>query len=97
MPRYLLKVTDEGAARLESWLGGMIRLVPADPADIMADLRDPENGGVPDRHHAEAKRRLAAREPVVVAGLDAITDEEYETIAPRLRTSGPLYHAGGPG
>lgn len=36
-------------------------------------------------------------EPAVIAGLDAITDEEYEFIARRLRTSGPLYHAGGPG
>lgn len=35
-------------------------------------------------------------EPVVIAGLDAITDEEHEFIARRLRTSGPLYHAGGP-
>ena len=35
-------------------------------------------------------------EPVAVAGLDAITDEEYEFIARRLRSSGPLYHAGGP-
>lgn len=35
-------------------------------------------------------------EPVTVAGLDAITDEEYEFIARRLRTSGPRYHAGGP-
>ena len=31
-------------------------------------------------------------EPVTVAGLDAITGEEYEFIARRLRTSGPLYH-----
>lgn len=34
---------------------------------------------------------------VPVAGLDAITDEEYEVIAGRLRSSGPIYHAGGPG
>jgi hypothetical protein len=34
---------------------------------------------------------------VTVAGLDAVTDDEYEVIARRLRTSGPLYHAGGPG
>ena len=34
---------------------------------------------------------------VPVAGLDAITDEEYEHIAQRLRTSGPRYHHGGPG
>lgn len=38
-----------------------------------------------------------AHQPVTVAGLDAVTDEEYEFIARRLRTSGPLYHAGGPG
>lgn len=37
-----------------------------------------------------------AHQPVTVAGLDAITGEEYEFIARRLRTSGPLYHAGGP-
>jgi len=36
-------------------------------------------------------------ERAVVAGLDGITDGEYEHIAARLRTSGPLYHAGGPG
>jgi hypothetical protein len=36
-------------------------------------------------------------EPVDIAGLDAITDEEHAFIARRLRTSGPLYHAGGPG
>jgi hypothetical protein len=34
---------------------------------------------------------------VLVAGLDAITGEEYEVIAKRLRTSGPLYHVRGPG
>jgi hypothetical protein len=39
---------------------------------------------------------VGAHQPVTVAGLDAITDEEYEVIARRLRTSGPLYHAGGP-
>lgn len=33
---------------------------------------------------------------VSIAGLDAITDEEYEVIGKRLRSSGPLYHAGGP-
>ena len=32
-----------------------------------------------------------------VAGLDAITDEEAAPIQARLRSSGPLYHAGGPG
>jgi hypothetical protein len=35
-------------------------------------------------------------EPVDIAGLDAITDEEYQFIGRRLSTSGPLYHAGGP-
>jgi hypothetical protein len=34
---------------------------------------------------------------VPVAALDGITDDEYEFIARRLRTGGPLYHAGGPG
>lgn len=34
---------------------------------------------------------------VPVAGLDAVTDEEIEPIQARLRSGGPLYHAGGPG
>lgn len=37
-----------------------------------------------------------AHQPVTVAGLDAVTDEECEVIARRLRTAGPLYHAVGP-
>jgi hypothetical protein len=40
---------------------------------------------------------VGAHQPVTIAGLDAITDEEVEFIARRLRTSGPIYHAGGPG
>lgn len=106
--RYLLTITDESAARLEKWLGGAIQLEPMRNQriyDPLADLRvppdDPRNSGVgpgylPDNNRAEAERRLAALAPVTIAGLDAITDEEYEFIARRLRTSGPLYHAGGP-
>ena len=101
--RYLLKVTDTGAARLEKWLGGRMQLVPfLDTDDPLADLRygddAPEElrGSVPDYNRAEADRRLARIKPVEVTGLDAITDDEYEVIGQRLRTSGPLYHAGGP-
>lgn len=94
--RYLLKVTDEAAARLESWLGGGLRIVPAGPEDPLADLRV-DDGFIPEFNRAEAGRRLARIEPVGVAGLDAITDAEYEPIARRLRSGGPLYHAGGPG
>jgi hypothetical protein len=103
--RYLLKITDESAQRLEKWLAGRILIVPARPEghDPLADLRlhdipgAPElEGVIPDGNRAEAERRLARIEPVVIAGLDAITDEEYEVIERRLRSSGPLYHAGGP-
>jgi hypothetical protein len=34
---------------------------------------------------------------VLIAGLDAVSDDELTEIDERLRTSGPLYHAGGPG
>ena len=36
---------------------------------------------------------LAVGRSVTVAGLDAITDEEYEFIGRWLSSSGPLYHA----
>jgi hypothetical protein len=80
--RYLLTLTDEAAALLERWLGGALWVTPA-----TAPRADPVPGGVllsPAPRH------------VTVAGLDAITDAEYEVIGKRLRASGPLYHAGGP-
>jgi len=107
--RYLVTLTDEGAARLEKWLGSKVQLISfTGTTDPLADLRYTEAycrlhdapelaGAVPDYHRAEADRRLARLAPVDVQGLDAITDEEYEFIARRLRTGGPLYHAGGPG
>jgi hypothetical protein len=36
-------------------------------------------------------------EPVDIAGLDAVNDDELSQVDARLRTGGPLYHAGGPG
>lgn len=80
--RYLLTVTDETAARLERWLGGKLLISPATPDGLMGDVLAPFMGDVG---------------PAEVAGLDAITDAEYKPIGRRLRTSGPLYHQGGPG
>lgn len=80
--RYLLTITDEDAARLERWLGGALIIGPVMPPGLTGQILRPFMGDV---------------EPVTVTGLDAITDAEYKSIARRLRTSGPPYHAGGPG
>jgi hypothetical protein len=79
--RYLLKVTDGDAVRLEGWLGGGLQIAPVTPGGVLGEVLAPFMGDI---------------EPVPIAGFDAITDKEYETIARRLRTSGPIYHAGGP-
>ena len=99
MARYLILVTDENAARLESWLGSKVQLVPFrgdEPVDLLADLRAGEDGHIPDYERAEADRRLARIKPVDIAGLDAVTDEDVAPALERLRTGGPIYHAGGP-
>jgi hypothetical protein len=77
--RYLLTITDEDAVRLERWLGGQLVISPVLPGGLTGEILKPFTGDV---------------EPVTVAGLNAITDKEYKVIARRLRTGGPLYHAG---
>lgn len=81
MPRYLLTMSAAQAAKLEAMLGSAVVITPAVAGDVPGHAQGPP-GRWPPR--------------AVVAGLDGITDEEYEVIARRLRTSGPLYHAGGP-
>lgn len=97
--RYVITLTPEAAAKLEKWLGGPLAISPDvgyGMPDILADLRN-ENGTVADYNRAEADRRLEAREPVRISGLDGITDSEYERIQERLRRGVTIYHAGGPG
>jgi hypothetical protein len=71
IPRYLIKVTGQGAQLLESWLRGPVCIVP--------------------RHGPPGKPGV-----VDIAGLDAVTDDEIGPALARLRTGGPIYHAGGP-
>ena len=99
MPRYLISVTEANAAKLESWLGSKVQIVPFlgdPPEDFLTDLRV-EDGHIPDYHRAEADRRIARFSPVDIAGLDAVTDDELAPILARLRTGGPIYHVKGPG
>jgi hypothetical protein len=95
--RYLINVTEADADRLESWLGSKVQIVPFLPEeDLLADLRVGD-GHVPDYNLAEADRRLERVRPVDITGLDAVSEEEVASIKQRLRSGGPLYHAGGPG
>lgn len=98
MPRYVITVTDEDAARLEKWLGGRIIIMPAyDPGlDLLAGLRTAE-GFVPDGKRAVADEILEKVRPAGLTGVDAVTDEELTFLDDRLKAGGPLYHAGGPG